>query len=56
MDLADSMRMVVMALLRTVTSRIDCFGSRLHNEVSDYFKYLLMTSISSSPAAARASL
>src|SRR5258708_19191530 len=54
-DLAVNMRMVVMALLCTVPCGTDCFGSSVHDELSDYFKYLLMTSISSSPAAARLS-
>jgi hypothetical protein len=39
-------------VVRDLASRINCFARRLHDEESRYFRYLLMTSISSSPAAA----
>jgi sorbitol-specific phosphotransferase system component IIC len=45
-----AMKNLVVTVVRDVASRINCFARRLHE--SAYFKYLLMTSISSSPAAA----
>jgi hypothetical protein len=49
-----AMRIIVAPVIRDLASRINCFARRLHDEESGYFKYLLMTSINSSPAAAAA--
>src|ERR1700736_6201784 len=47
-------RIIVVTVVCDLASRINCFARRFHDEESGYFKYLLMTSISSSPAAAAA--
>ena len=49
-----AMRIMFVTVVRDLASRINCLARRLHDVESVYFKYLLMTSINSSPAAAAA--
>jgi hypothetical protein len=47
-----AMMIVSVTLVRDAGGGINRFACRLHDDESRYFRYLLMTSISSSPAVA----